>query len=82
MPTFGAHPLPYGDAINRDAPAQRHVSNMVTAVNFDYRGFDMLGEEFMLLCAVTGAAIPFCAVTAARYQARVRVRFQDVSPRQ
>ncbi len=57
MPTFGAHPLPYGDAINAAAPTQRHVSNMVSAVNFDYRGFDTLGEEFMLLCAVTGTTI-------------------------
>lgn len=57
MPAFGAHPLPYGDAINHDAPTQRHVSNMVTAVNFDFRGFDTLGEEFMLLCAVTGAVV-------------------------
>ena len=53
MPVFGAHPLPYGDAINAAAPGERHVSNMVSAVNFDYRGFDTLGEEFMLLCAVT-----------------------------
>jgi multicomponent Na+:H+ antiporter subunit B len=57
MPAFGAHPLPYGDAINAAAPVQRHVSNMVSAVNFDYRGFDTLGEEFMLLCAVTGTTI-------------------------
>ena len=57
MPTFGAHPLPYGDAINAAAPVQRHVSNMVSAVNFDYRGFDTLGEEFMLLCAVTGTTV-------------------------
>jgi multicomponent Na+:H+ antiporter subunit B len=30
---------------------------MVSAVNFDFRGFDTLGEEFMLLCAVTGAVV-------------------------
>jgi multicomponent Na+:H+ antiporter subunit B len=57
MPTFGTHPLPYGDAINAAAPQQRHVTNMVSAVNFDYRGFDTLGEEFMLLCAVTGTTL-------------------------
>ncbi len=57
MPAFGAHKLPYGDAINAAAPRERHVTNMVSAVNFDYRGFDTLGEEFMLLCAVTGASI-------------------------
>ena len=57
MPAFGNHPLPYGDAINRLAPAERHVTNMVSAVNFDYRGFDTLGEEFMLMVAVTGTAV-------------------------
>ncbi len=57
MPAFGAHPLPYGDLINRLAPVQRHVTNMVTAVNFDYRAFDTLGEEMMLFAAVTGTAV-------------------------
>ena len=57
MPKFGAHALPYGDAINERAPPERHVTNMVSAVNFDYRGFDTLGEEFMLLCAVTGVTV-------------------------
>ena len=57
MPAFGAHPLPYGDAINAAGMEQRHVTNMVSAVNFDYRGFDTLGEEFMLLCAVTGVTV-------------------------
>ncbi len=57
MPRFGAHPLPYGDAINAAATHERRVTNMVSAVNFDYRGFDTLGEEFMLLCAVTGTTV-------------------------
>jgi multicomponent Na+:H+ antiporter subunit B len=57
MAAFGAHPLPYGDAINNAAPRERHVTNAISAVNFDYRGFDTLGEEFMLLCAVTGATV-------------------------
>jgi multicomponent Na+:H+ antiporter subunit B len=57
LPAFGAHPLPYGDAINAAGTKERHVTNMVSAVNFDYRGFDTLGEEFMLLCAVTGASV-------------------------
>ncbi|HVY13978.1 MAG TPA: MnhB domain-containing protein [Rhodopila sp.] len=57
MPAFGVHPLPYGDAVNRLGTAERHVTNMVSLVNFDVRGFDTLGEEFMLLCAVTGVTI-------------------------
>lgn len=57
MPLFGNHPLPYGDMIDRVAPPERHVTNMVSAVNFDVRGFDTLGEEIMLMAAVTGTAV-------------------------
>jgi multicomponent Na+:H+ antiporter subunit B len=57
MPSFGAHALPYGDLINNSAPRERHVTNAVSAINFDYRGLDTLGEEFMLLCAVTGVVV-------------------------
>jgi len=57
IPAFGRHPLPYGDAINHTAGAQRHVTNMVSAVNFDYRAFDTLGEELMLVAAVTGTLV-------------------------
>jgi multicomponent Na+:H+ antiporter subunit B len=57
MPAFGHHPLPYGDAINHTAVGERHVTNMVTAVNFDYRAFDTLGEELMLVAAVTGTLV-------------------------
>lgn len=57
MPDFGAHPSPYGDAINHSAIVERHVTNMVTAVNFDYRAIDTVGEEFMLIAAVTGTLV-------------------------
>jgi multicomponent Na+:H+ antiporter subunit B len=57
MPAFGAHPLPYGEAVNRLGTPERHVTNMVSLVNFDVRGFDTLGEEFILLCAVTGVTV-------------------------
>ena len=57
MPNFGDHPLPYGDEINRSAVGERHVTNMVTAVNFDYRGIDTIGEEYMLLAAVSGTMV-------------------------
>ncbi|MBB2206117.1 MnhB domain-containing protein [Gluconacetobacter takamatsuzukensis] len=57
MPQFGSHPLPYGDRVNAIGPAERHITNMVSAINFDIRGIDTLGEEFMLLCAVTGGTV-------------------------
>ena len=57
LPAFGKPTEQYGPAVNRLGPPLRHVSNMVSAVNFDIRGIDTLGEEFMLLCAVTGAVV-------------------------
>ena len=57
LPGLGKYPGPYGDVINGVALNERHVPNAVTAVNFDYRGLDTLGEEFILFAAVTGVVI-------------------------
>lgn len=57
LPAFGHPTALYGEAVNDLMPRLRNVSNMVAAVNFDVRGFDTLGEECMLLCAVTGAVV-------------------------
>jgi multicomponent Na+:H+ antiporter subunit B len=82
MPAFGDHPMPYGEAINRLAPVQRHVSNMVSAINFDYRGFDTLGEEFMMLCAVTGTVVLLRGSRGERLGARPGiVRGRAILPR-
>jgi multicomponent Na+:H+ antiporter subunit B len=55
LPPFGNPIEIYGRSIDTLGPPLRHISNMVSAVNFDFRGLDTVGEEFMLLCAVTGA---------------------------
>lgn len=57
LPAFGHYRGPYGDLINALGMAQRHLTNMATAVNFDYRGFDTLGEEYILFAAVTGVSL-------------------------
>jgi multicomponent Na+:H+ antiporter subunit B len=57
LPDFGHYLGPYGDVLNAVAVPERHVTDVVTAVNFDYRGFDTLGEEFILFAAVIGVAI-------------------------
>jgi len=54
LPPFGHPHSPYGDLLNRVAVPERHTTNVVAATVFDYRGFDTLGEEFILFCAVTG----------------------------
>lgn len=52
-------PLPvrnrYAEAINSRVYAQRNVTDAVSAVNFDYRGFDTIGEEFILFVSVLGS---------------------------
>ena len=53
----GEHTSPYGHAINWLSQPQRHVTDAVTAVNFEYRGFDTLGEEFILFVSVMGAIV-------------------------
>jgi multicomponent Na+:H+ antiporter subunit B len=54
---FGHYPGPYGDVLNKVAVYERHVTDVVTAVNFDYRGFDTLGEEFILFISVIGTTL-------------------------
>ncbi len=57
LPKFGHYPGPYGDVVNSVSLSERHLANAVTAINFDYRGLDTLGEEFILFAAVTGVVI-------------------------
>ncbi|MBA3349458.1 MAG: sodium:proton antiporter [Actinobacteria bacterium] len=57
LPDFGEYRGVYGLTLNKVAVGQRHATNLVAAVTFDYRGFDTLGEEFILFAAVAGVAI-------------------------
>lgn len=57
LPGFGHYPGPYGDLIEKGGESATHATDLVTAVNFDYRAFDTLGEEFILFAAVLGMAI-------------------------
>jgi len=57
MPPWGSYRGPYGDAIARVAVYERHATDIVNAINYDYRGFDTLGEEFILFTAVLGVSM-------------------------
>lgn len=57
LPGFGHYPGPYGDIINAVAVPQTHATGVVSAVNFEYRAFDTLGEEFILFASVAGVAL-------------------------
>ena len=57
LPSFGAHLSAYARMLNELAPRQRHVTDVVSAISFDYRGVDTLFEEFILLSAVAGISV-------------------------
>lgn len=57
LPGFGNYPGPYGPAILQIAVAQTHATGVVSAVNFLYRGFDTVGEEFILFTAASGLSV-------------------------
>lgn len=54
---LGAGRSDYGDLVNAVTVPERHITDAVTAVNFDIRGFDTLGEEFILFTSVIGTVL-------------------------
>ncbi len=57
LPAWGHYRGPYGDAISRLVVYERHATDAVNAINYDYRGFDTLGEENILFAAVLGVTM-------------------------
>lgn len=57
LPGFGNYPGPYGLLINKIAVSQTKATGVVSAVNFEYRGFDTVGEEFILFVAACGVSV-------------------------
>jgi multicomponent Na+:H+ antiporter subunit B len=57
LPDFGHFDGAYGELVTRAGVAERHSTNIVTLVVFDYRGFDTVGEEFILFGAVMAVAL-------------------------
>ena len=81
LPGFGHYPGPYGFIINRIALRQTFATGTVSAVNFDYRGFDTLGEEFILFTAVTGVSVVLRKLRTEREQSPVdEAADRDVPP--
>lgn len=57
LPPWGSYRGPYGDLIAKVGVYERHATDIVNAINYDYRGFDTLGEEFILFAAVLGVLL-------------------------
>jgi len=78
LPDFGHYSGAYGRILNAAAPPERHVSSVVAAVVFDYRGFDTLGEEFILFTSVMGVALLLREVRGDQVHRRDRVQSDAV----
>jgi multicomponent Na+:H+ antiporter subunit B len=65
------HISPYGQAVNHLSLPDRHVTDAVTNVNFDVRGFDTLGEEFILFVSVMGAIVLLREETEKKHAKRI-----------
>jgi multicomponent Na+:H+ antiporter subunit B len=78
LPAFGDFNGEYGQILSGVAGRERHVTNVVAAVTFDYRGFDTLGEEFILFAAVMGVAMLLREARDERGRPRDEVRSDAV----
>ncbi len=57
LPPFGRYQGPYGTILDSVAVLQRHATDVVASVTFDYRGFDTLQEEYILFAAVAAVTL-------------------------
>ncbi len=57
LPPFGEPPSQMDDYIIRNAQPETGANNVVSAVLFDYRGLDTLGEATVLFAAATAVVM-------------------------
>ncbi|HEY3775255.1 MAG TPA: MnhB domain-containing protein [Solirubrobacteraceae bacterium] len=57
LPAFGRFHGIDGITLNHVTVRQRHATDVITAINFDYRGLDTMGEEFILFAASIGLVV-------------------------
>jgi multicomponent Na+:H+ antiporter subunit B len=57
LPAFGDYKGVYGNVIDGIGVTERQATDLVTALNFDIRAFDTLGEEFILFASVLGVVL-------------------------
>jgi multicomponent Na+:H+ antiporter subunit B len=57
LPAFGDFHGVYGTVLSHVTVAQRKATDVITAITFDYRGMDTMGEEFILFAASVGLIV-------------------------
>jgi multicomponent Na+:H+ antiporter subunit B len=77
LPAFGDYRGPYGFVLNRIVVPLRHTTNVVMGTNFDVRGIDTMGEEFILYASVVGVTLLLRDETRAGQAERRTRRFRN-----
>lgn len=71
LPDVGHYAGVYGLTLEHVALSDRHATDVVAPVTFDYRGVDTLGEEYVLFTAAVGCAILLRAQRDERFEDEV-----------
>jgi len=79
LPPMGDYRGPYGYVLTQVAVYERHATDTVNAINYDYRGFDTLGEEFILFASVLGVLLLF-RPSGDDEAGKKRVQLEDALP--
>jgi multicomponent Na+:H+ antiporter subunit B len=57
LPDFGQYQGVYAHMLDSVGVPERHATNVVNLVNFDYRALDTMGEEFIFFVSVVAVAV-------------------------
>ena len=81
LPPVGDYRGPYGNVVSQVAVYERHATDVVNAINYDYRACDTLGEEFILFASVLGVLLIF-RPSAAKDEAKGKKKKGEKRPPQ
>jgi multicomponent Na+:H+ antiporter subunit B len=71
LPGYDAPLGRFAQIVANTSVAERHATNSVMVVTFDYRALDTLGEEFMVFVAAVGASVLLRAARDERVSERI-----------
>lgn len=80
LPPLGDYRGPYGNVVTQVAVYERHATDVVNAINYDYRGFDTLGEEFIFFASVLGVLLLFRPTADEDKDQKHQARLEDALP--
>lgn len=83
LPPLGDYRGPYGYIVTQVAVFERHATDVVNAINYDYRAFDTLGEEFIFFASVLGVLLLFRPVrdeNAGKRKQSKQTKIEDALP--